>query len=354
MLRTYHPDLPQDSWTPDFLGGDLRARALPLAQVPTQPAVATLVHDAPGDRAPASVAVLYVHGWTDYFFNREMAEFFTAVGAEFYALDMHGSGRSLRPHQVPGYVADLREYFPDLDAAAAFIRAEHPELPLVILAHSQGGLTAALWARERASEGLILNAPWLDLPHSPAARALLTPAAEVWGWIAPRAMVPIPSPRLYEQVISADFGGEWRINDEWRPDPRAPSRPGWARAILRAQNELSQGLGLTLPTLTITSHASLISTRWREEMRHLDIVTDVRRTWRRVPLLGTNFEIIKVRGAVHDVLLSEPGVRARAYQEIREWLARYRFIGEHSFSGNDASLTRSPTGIGESRTRRSR
>jgi len=339
MLRTYHPDLPQDSWTPDFLGGDLHARALPLPQAPTQPAAATLVHDAPAERARASFAVLYVHGWTDYFFNREMAEFFTAVGGEFYAVDMHGSGRSLRPHQDPGYVADLREYFPDLDAAAAFIRVEHPELPLVILAHSQGGLTAALWARERASEGLILNAPWLDLPHSPAARVLLTPATEVWGRIAPRAAIPVASPRLYEQIVSAEFGGEWPINDEWRPDTRAPSRLGWARAVVRAQNELSRGLGLKIPTLTLTSHASLISTRWREEMRRQDIITDVERTWRRVPLLGTNFEIIKVRGAVHDVLLSEPDVRAQAYDEIREWLTRHRFIGEHSLIG-----THSPVG----------
>lgn len=331
MLRSYHPDLPQDSWAPDFLGGDLRARALPLASNSPMGAAASLVHDAPESRPEALFALLYVHGWTDYFFNREMAEFFTAVGGEFYAVDMHGSGRSLRSHQDPGYVSDLREYFPDLDAAAAFIRGKHPALPLIVLAHSQGGLTSALWTKGRAAaDGLILNAPWLDLPHSPAARALLTPLVELSGRIAPRAAIPVASPRLYEQIVSAEFGGEWPINDEWRPDTRAPSRLGWARAVVRAQNELSRGLDLKVPTLTLTSHASLVSTRWREEMRRLDIITDVERTWRRVPLLGTNFEIIKVRGAVHDVLLSEPPVRARAYDEIRQWLTRHCFLASRA------------------------
>ena len=289
------------------------------------------MHDAPDSRPAAQFAVLHVHGWADYFFNRELAEFLTAQGGEFYAIDLHACGRSLRPHQDPGYVSDLREYFPELDAAAGFIRQRHPDLPLIVLAHSQGGLTAALWAKHRMTaapgtagplDGLILNAPWLDLPHTPLLRRLLTPVVGLLGRAIPRTKVPIPSPRLYEQVISAQFGGEWPVNEDWRPDPLSPSRPGWARAILRAQNEFSRGIGLTIPTLTITSHRSLISPVWREEMRHLDMITDVHQTWRRVPLLGPNFEIIKVRGAIHDVFLSAPPVRAKAREEVALWLRR--------------------------------
>lgn len=318
--RIYHPPLPEDSWAPDFLGGNLRARALPLPPNGQGEAAATLVHDAPATRAPAQVAILYVHGWSDYFFNREMAEFFTGVGAEFYAVDLHASGRSLRPHQAPAYVGDLREYFPDLDAAAGFIRSAHPHLPLVILAHSQGGLTAPLWARQHPVDGLILNSPWLDQPHTSALRTLITPAVEIWGKWAPLTPIPIRSPRLYERVISNEFEGEWPINSDWRPDPRHPSRPGWVRAVLRAQSEVSRGLDLTAPILVLTSHASIFAPVWHEEMRRLDAVTDVHRTWRQVPRLGSNYEIVQIRGAIHDVLLSPEPVRARAYAQIAAWL----------------------------------
>lgn len=296
------------------------------------------MHDAPRERPPASFAVLYVHGWTDYFFNREMAEAFTALGGEFYAVDMHASGRSLRPHQDPGYVSELEAYFPDLDAATAFITTTHPGMPIVVLAHSQGGLTVPLWAAERAARaenngaddgsaphGLILNGPWLEQAWSRLTRPLLTPIGEVWGRVMPRARIPIKSPRLYERVISTEHGGEFPINDEWRPDTAAPAQLGWARAVLRAQNRLARGLGLTIPTLAITSHASLVRSVWREEMRNVDIVTDVSATWRQVPRLGRNFEIVKVRGALHDVLLSEGSARERAYSEIGLWLSRHGF-----------------------------
>ena len=61
--------------------------------------------------------MLHVHGFADYFFQTGYAEWWTERGYDFYALDLRKYGRSLRPHQTPNYVADLREYFPELDAA---------------------------------------------------------------------------------------------------------------------------------------------------------------------------------------------------------------------------------------------
>lgn len=308
---------------PDYLGENLRARALPLPNNSQGDAVATLVHHHPPTRPPARFAVLYVHGWSDYFYNLEQAEFFTSHGGEFYAVDMHGVGRSLRPHQIAGYVPDLREYFFDLDAAVETIRSNHPDLPLVLLAHSQGALSTALWLREQGSaDAWILNSPWLDQPFSPLVRTALTPVANLWGAYRPRGPIPISSPQLYERTISQTYGAEWPINDQWRVDPNRPARPGWARAILQAQNEIARGLNLTVPILVLTSDASLIRPWWSEEMRHVDVITDVRRTWHALPRLGRNYTLLKVRGAVHDVFLSPPAVRERAYRGLEEWLAR--------------------------------
>ena len=54
---------------------------------------ATLVRFAAG-RAP-SRAVLYLHGYVDYFFQTHMARWFVARGWSFYALDLRKYGRSL-------------------------------------------------------------------------------------------------------------------------------------------------------------------------------------------------------------------------------------------------------------------
>lgn len=335
LIRIYHPALPSGQWSPDFLAEHLRARPLALPDNAQGKALATLVHHNPPSRSPARFAVLYVHGWSDYFYNLEMAEFFTRAGAEFYAVDMHGVGRSLRPHQIAGYVSDLREYYPDLDAAASYIRDAHPGLPLVVVAHSQGALTTSLWLKDHEHSGaahprvagLILNAPWLELPYTPLLRRILTPIARAWSLLSPQAHIPIASPRFYERTISADFEGEWPINDQWRIDPDHPAHPAWARAILEAQRTIARGLDLRLPIFTLTSDRSLIQPVWSDDMWHRDVITDVEQTWRRLPSLGRDVTLVKVRGAVHDVLLSAKPVRRKAYDHLGDWLARQPTLG---------------------------
>ncbi|MDT5131296.1 MAG: hypothetical protein QOE41_607, partial [Mycobacterium sp.] len=51
--------------------------------------------------AHARPAVLVVHGFTDYFFNTELADQFAARGFAVYALDMNKCGRSWREGQTP-------------------------------------------------------------------------------------------------------------------------------------------------------------------------------------------------------------------------------------------------------------
>lgn len=67
--------------------------------------------------APSDRAVLYLHGYIDYFFQTHMAERFAGEEWNFYALDLRKYGRSLLPHQHAYYCRDLHEYFPEIDAA---------------------------------------------------------------------------------------------------------------------------------------------------------------------------------------------------------------------------------------------
>ncbi|MGB4778236.1 alpha/beta hydrolase, partial [Microbacterium sp.] len=115
------------SWVTDILGERFEQRTLDLGEDADGPRVATLVRRPAGVVAGvlgplADVDVLYVHGWSDYFFQIELARFWNGLGARFYALDLHGYGRSLRPGRAPGYVASLEEYDADIAAALAVMR----------------------------------------------------------------------------------------------------------------------------------------------------------------------------------------------------------------------------------------
>src|SRR5438132_14289561 len=98
-------------WRPDPLLAGFECLELPFADDYDGPVVATLVR-LPGGEARRG-AVLYVHGYTDYFFQRHMAERFAAEGYAFHALDLRKHGRSLRAHQHPNFCKDLREYSAD-------------------------------------------------------------------------------------------------------------------------------------------------------------------------------------------------------------------------------------------------
>ncbi len=133
--------------------------------------VATLVHRA-ADRPGSRGAVLHVHGFCDYFFQTATAEFFTALGFDFFALDLRKHGRSLLPHQTPNFCLDLAEYYADLDAALASIRERTGHSQVVISAHSTGGLIAPLWAADRASQGdLVARRAWSSTARGSTCRA---------------------------------------------------------------------------------------------------------------------------------------------------------------------------------------
>ena len=100
---------------PDILGAPYTAETIDLPDDAEGP-VRRDPGPAPG-RPPTRRAVLHVHGFADYFFQTEYAEWWNARGYDFYALDLRKYGRSILAHQTPNYVTDLRDYFPELDEA---------------------------------------------------------------------------------------------------------------------------------------------------------------------------------------------------------------------------------------------
>src|SRR5262249_59285652 len=115
-------------------------------------APATLITRRAG--TPTRRAVLYVHGFVDYFFQTHLADFFVERGYDFYALDLRKYGRSLRAHQTPNFSSDLNEYFTEIDEAIRVIRDEDGHDTVVLNGHSTGGLIGALYAHHVRGRGL--------------------------------------------------------------------------------------------------------------------------------------------------------------------------------------------------------
>lgn len=315
---------PVGSWGEDILGSDYEAQTFPQPDDDEGEVVTTLVRHRPDGALPTHprFAVLYVHGWADYFIQTELADFWHDRGAVFYAVELRKCGRSVRAHQTPCFVESLDEYDADLDLALDVIRREHGDVPLLVVAHSLGGLTSALWAARRPDAGLVgmvLNAPFLEVHGSTLARSLSHPLVTQVARAQSRWKVPISAPGFYDRTINVTMDGEWDIEAAWRPVPTYPVRPGWLDAVMAGHKKVGAGLDLPVPVLVLTSHRTVIGSRWREEMRAADVILDVKQLWKRVPDLGDRVTLIKVQDGLHDVFLSPSDVRAHAYTEIDHW-----------------------------------
>ena len=309
----------------DVLGEPWMAETIGLPPDDEGPVVATLVSRRA--ERPTSRAVLHVHGFADYFFQTEYAQWWLDRGYDFYALDLRKYGRSIRPHQTPTYVADLHEYFAEIDLATWRILERDGHDHLVASAHSTGGLTFALWADERqpdALAGMVLNSPWFDLHGSAWTRS---PAATAWldrmGRRRPMREIPREVTGYYTRSLHRDHEGEWEFDLTWKPVESFPVRAGWLRAIRRGQAQLHRGLSVSCPVLVLSSGATKRPAEMDDDVHSHDVVLDVPQIRQWAPAVGPHVTYVAVAGARHDVVLSRPEPLAKVYDELDRWHTAY-------------------------------
>jgi alpha-beta hydrolase superfamily lysophospholipase len=313
------------SWTTDVLGKPYEARTLELGTDDEGPVQATLVRRRAGRATDR--AVLYVHGFVDYFFQTHVADFWVERGYDVYALDLRKYGRSLRDGQTAYFCRSLSEYFGDIDAAASVVRAEDGHDVMLVDAHSTGGLISALWAHRVRGRGvvqaLLLNSPFFDLNANWLLRTVATDVASAYGARRPYRIIPLSFPLLYGRSLHGDHDGEWNYDLAWKPLESAPLRAGWLRAIRQAQRRLHAGLDVDCPVLVQCSTASATPSSWDEVVHSTDIVLDVEQIARWAPQLGPLVTINRVTGGMHDLSLSAKPAREQFFADRVRWLAAY-------------------------------
>jgi alpha-beta hydrolase superfamily lysophospholipase len=309
----------------DVLGAPYERHTIDLGDDDEGAVVATLVRRR-GER-PSRRAVLYVHGFVDYFFQTHFADFFVDNGWDFYAVDLRKYGRSLLPHQSPNFCRSLTEYFPELDEAARIIREDDGHDQLLVAAHSTGGLITSLWADARSGsgtiDGLFLNSPFFDFNAPWFVRRPLVTTVGRTSSRKPYRIVPLGLSGLYGQSLHADHRGEWNYDLTWKPLLGFPVRAGWLEAIRLGQRQLRGGLNIDVPVLLACSTRTFRGKRWHEGIRLADAVLDVEHMVRWAPRLGRHVTLARFDGGIHDLVLSGRDVREKVFRELGRWMQAY-------------------------------
>lgn len=268
-------------------------------------------------------AILYVHGFVDYFFHNEFADWANSIGINFYAVDLRKYGRSLLPHQKPNNFKHYEEYFQDFDLAIDYIKGVDKNETLFLYGHSTGGLLTALYANNNRDNdlinGLILNSPFFDF-NMPFLVKKLVPFISNIGKLFPNISSPEKLKTGYAKSIHKDFKGEWNFNLDWKPIEGFGLNLGWINGIHTAQRELQTGLEIKCPVLVMYSSKSVVPGNYSEEMMTADSVLNVKDIAKFAKVIGIDVAEVVMEDGLHDLLLSRKDVRLKVYSVMTKFV----------------------------------
>lgn len=121
---------------------------------------------------PPKAVLLFAHGLAEHsgrYMN--LVNYFVPRGFSVYGLDHTGHGRS-RGHRL--YVDRFEAFTAALGRYHAMIRTMEPDLPVILVGHSMGGLIAAVYLLDHQDSlaGAVLSGPAAMIPDSVSKAAL--------------------------------------------------------------------------------------------------------------------------------------------------------------------------------------
>ena len=315
-------------YQPDVLGNGFEQHTFVMPDDYHGRVVSTLVRKLAADTTHS--AILYVHGYNDYFFQEDMAHRFIEWGYNFYAIDLRKYGRSLLPGQREYEVRDMSEYYADIDSALSVIRREGNDR-VVLMGHSTGGLTTSLYCHARRDnhpvDALILNSPFFDWNFNALFRHVLIPAVAFIGGFFPDGGLPDAthiSP--YAMSLLKEYHGEWEFNTEWKRSMARGERFGWIRAIDKGHDIVHKMNDLSCPVLLMHSDKTITGSEWTPDYQRGDAVLNIDHIAQYGTKIARDVTEVTIVDGLHDLVLSRPDVREKVYGEIYNWLSEKQLL----------------------------
>lgn len=268
-------------------------------------------------------AILYIHGFNDYFFQKEMAFEFNKHNFNFYALDLRKYGRSYRSHQKLNNVRSLTEYYEDINFALQQIREEGNKVVL-LKGHSTGGLITSVYANDNKEsclfQGLICNSPFYEFNISFLERKIGVPILSLIGKYFPNTLFSNNLSKFYGYSLHQEKYGEWNYNLYWKPHKIPKVNLGFIRAIYQFHKKVQNGLNIRVPILVLHSNTSIFKKKWSNEFFTGDAVLNVKHIKKYANKIQGNKTIIEIENGLHDLTLSKKSVRENVYRKMFDWV----------------------------------
>ena len=323
----YSPDfnsaleINSSEWSADYLGGEWVRRHIILNKDFDGDPIATIIKKR--DTSSGETALLYIHGYSDYFFQTSLADSMENAGLKFYALDLRRYGRSKLPNQIWNELRGIEDYFEEIDSAVNIIRKEGYQ-EIVLMAHSTGGLTASLYSAEKGKDvpfiSMILNSPFFDFNAGGVAESLGIPLISAIGTILPKTVVNRNVSPVNCMSLHKDYHGEWNFDTIMKPIQSPMVTASWIRAIHKGQKKLQKGIEISCPVLIMSSSEGSKGDKFEAIHKRSDTVLDPEEIREYSKSVHGDVRSEVFEGGLHDLVLSEKTVRDKVYDSMKRFI----------------------------------
>jgi alpha-beta hydrolase superfamily lysophospholipase len=254
---------------------------------------------SPAEAPRAALAV--VHGYAEHSGRYgNVVDWFVPRHYAVYAFDLRGHGRSAGQR---GYIDGWTAVRGDIRALLERVHEDEPELPVFLVGHSLGGMSALNYALHHPDglQGVVASGPLLSQLPLPRARLLA-------GKLLSRALPRLP---MKAELDAADLSRDPDVVEAYRTDPLVFGQ-GTPRTAMRLIAEIDWTLAhageLALPSLIVHGGADRLA-RPESSQAFYAGVTHADR------------ERIEYDGYYHEVF-NEVG-KERVLGDVEAWMARH-------------------------------
>src|SRR3989338_6779522 len=286
------------SYQPDILGNGFEQLTINQPDDYEGKVTCTLIRKKA--ETPTQKAVLYVHGYNDYFFQSELANWYNANGYHFYAVD-------------------LRKY------VLSILSLHEKNTTVLLTGHSKGGLICTYYAQQQPNSplfhGMFLNSPFFEFNESGFKRKIGVPFISKRALKKPNKLKKGGFTKWYGHSLHVSEHGQWDYNLTWKPHVPPLANYGLIRALHLAQLAIQNGDEITVPVIVIFSMKSVYPKKWSDVLYEGDAILNVNDIQRISKLLNCkSMNTIQMDGLLHDVVLSPHEVKVEMYRKLGNWL----------------------------------
>ncbi len=111
-------------------------------------------------------------------------------------------------------------------------------------------------------------------------------------------------PPFYTQSLHKNYQGRWGFNLDYKPIPSFATYFGWVSAVLIAQKIVRKSIIETITCVIFHSDKSCFARTWDDRMLSSDAVLDFKDIGFFGRKIYPNTDIVEIKNAMHDVVLS--------------------------------------------------